>query len=97
MISDSYPVRAPDNFFKFAPTPESKRSGGRRGAPLPRYFLAGEGVFSASPAGYFAGGAAGGATGAPGIAGTPAGAGIDWTGAAPPLFMMLRVPPVPEK
>ena len=50
---------------------------------------------------YFAGGAAG----APGIAGTPAGAagmpaggaGIVWPGRAPPLFMMLREPPLPEK
>jgi len=71
-----------------------------------------EGVFSASPAGYFVVGATGGAgipaggtTGAPGIGGTPTGpagmpaggAGIDWTGAAAPPFMMLRVPPVPEK
>jgi hypothetical protein len=69
-------------------------------------------VFSASLAGYFAGGAtgdvgipAGGAAGAPGIAGTPAGGagmlagglGIVCTGAPAPLFMMLRVPPVPEK
>ena len=60
--------------------------------------VVGDGV---SSAGYFAGGAAG----APGIAGTPAGgagmpaggAGIVWTGAAPPLFMMLREPPLPEK
>jgi hypothetical protein len=50
--------------------------------------------------GYFAGGAAG----APGIAGTPAGgagmlvggAGIVWAGGAP-LFMMLLEVPLPEK
>jgi hypothetical protein len=56
---------------------------------------------------YFAEGAAGGggATGAAGITGTPAGGagmlagglGIVCTGAPAPLFMMLRVPPVPEK
>ena len=48
---------------------------------------------------------AGGVPGVPGIAGTPAGgagmlpggAGIVWTGAPAPLFMMLRDPPPPEK
>ena len=51
------------------------------------------------PADYFAGGAAGEAAGTPaGGAGMPAGgAGIDWPGGAPPLFMMLREPPLPEK
>ena len=85
MLSENYPVREPDNFFN-----------GR--IPV----RAREGAPAAGPAGYFVGGATG-ADGAAGIAGTPAGgagmpaggAGIDWTGAAP--FMMLRVPPVPEK
>jgi hypothetical protein len=64
-----------------------------------------EGVRPGSPAGYFVGGAtggagipAGGAAGAPGIAGMPAGgAGIDWAGTPVPLFMMLREAPLPEK
>lgn len=69
-------------------------------------------VSSASLADYFVEGAtgtagipAGGAGGAAGIAGTPAGAtgipaggaGIVWTGAAAPLFMMLREALLPEK
>jgi hypothetical protein len=85
MNSDSYPVRGPENFFNLTDPGAGAGRGDRTG-----------------PAGYFVGGATG-AGGAPGIAGTPAGgagmpaggAGIDWTGGAP--FMMLRVPPVPEK
>lgn len=106
MISDSYPVRRPDNFFNCR-------------IPEPRWFREGEVIVFAVPfgerlvsvvgdrvscAGYFPGGTAG-IAGALGIAGPPAGAagmpaggaGIVWTGAPAPLFMMLREPPLPAK
>ena len=89
-----------------------KSSGGLETRRDARVDVEAEGVRPGSPAGYFVGGAtggagipAGGAAGAPGIAGSPpgaagmpaGGAGIDWAGAPVPLFMMLREAPLPEK